>query len=295
MQKTQLELLTQEVISEKDFSKIDQLIATVISDFKNGKISKMEMSAINHSFGMEFLENTIQGYGLRKPLGYAGDFLMIDKIYTLHKSPIEKYRIWDEYFHRQSAPKAVRNRKEYFKKIIKSKFDEKKTLKIMNVASGPARDLFELSEENKDLNLEVVCIEMDEKAINFAKNLNKEYLNKISFVHKNIFRHSEKNKYDVIWSAGLFDYFDDKAFVLILKRFKSWLKPNGEIIIGNFNENYNPSRDYMELFGEWYLNHRTENELRELAEKAGFKSENIRIGKEEENVNLFLHIEMKKM
>lgn len=165
----------------------------------------------------------------------------------------------------------------------------------MNVASGPARDLFELSEENKDLNLEVVCIEMDEKAINFAKNLNKEYLNKISFVHKNIFRHSEKNKYDVIWSAGLFDYFDDKAFVLILKRFKSWLKPNGEIIIGNFNENYNPSRDYMELFGEWYLNHRTENELRELAEKAGFKSENIRIGKEEENVNLFLHIEMKKM
>jgi extracellular factor (EF) 3-hydroxypalmitic acid methyl ester biosynthesis protein len=95
-------------------------------------------------------------------------------------------------------------------------------------------------------------------------------------------------------SFGLLDYFNDKAFILTLKKMKNWLKLNGEIIIGNFNENHNPSRDYMELFGEWFLNHRTEIKLKELAEKAGFKSENVRIGKEKENINLFLHIEMKE-
>lgn len=294
MRQSKIEMLTQEIKSEKDFDKLDNLISKISTDFKNGEISKEDISKINGSFGKDFLENTIQGYGLRKPFGYAGDFLMIDKIYTFHKSSIEKYQIWDEYFHRQSAPKAVRNRKEYLKKDIKSKIKNKQPLNLMNVASGPARDLFELYEENIGLNMNTVCIDMDEAAIKYAKKLNKKYLNQITFIHKNIFRHSENNKYDVIWSAGLFDYFNDKAFILILKKFKNWLNPDGEIIIGNFNKNHNPSRDYMELLGEWYLIHRTEIELKELAEKAGYKPENIRIGKEEENVNLFLHIKLEK-
>ncbi|NOQ27662.1 MAG: methyltransferase domain-containing protein [Bacteroidales bacterium] len=290
MIQTQIETLTKKKITEIDFPEIDKLISTLSSDLNNGKITKKEILTMNQSFGQEFLENTIQGHGLRKPFGYSGDFLMIDKIYTFHTSPIEKFKIWDEYFHLQSAPKAVRNRKDYFKKIIKEKLNKYKKMNLMNVASGPARDLFELYEENKNCELNTVCIEMDENAIKYAENLNLKYLNKISFVHKNIFRHKEESKFDVIWSAGLFDYFDEKSFVLMLKKFKEWLNDNGEIIIGNFNEDHNPSRDYMEILGDWHLHHRTEIELKELAEKAGFNPNQIIIGKEKENVNLFLHI-----
>lgn len=290
MIQTQIETLTQKELSKKDFPKIDRIISDLSSDYKKGKISKEEIVAINQSFGKEFIENTIQGYGLRKPFGYAGDFLMIDKIYTFHKSQIEKYKMWDEYFHCQSAPKAVRNRKDYFKELLKTKLREYPSLNLMNVASGPARDLFEFYEENNDYEVKTKCIEMDENAINYAKDLNREYLHKISFVNQNIFKHKEESKFDIIWSAGLFDYFNEKAFVFILKKFKDWLSPNGEIVIGNFNKNHNPSRDYMELLGDWYLYHRTDIELKELAERAGFNSQNIRIGKEEENVNLFLHL-----
>lgn len=290
----QIEVLTQEVLSDKDFYKIDSFITAISSDFKQGKITKEKISLMNECFGAEFLENTIQGHGVRKPFGYAGDFLMIDKIYTFKKSPISKYRIWDEYFHRQSAPKAVRNRKKYFKKIIKSKLDKNKNLTLMNVASGPARDLLEFYEENGSPALDTVCVEMDERAIAYAKNINQKYLSKISFVHRNIFRHNDNNKFDLIWSSGLFDYFNDKAFVLVLKKFKKWLKPGGEIIVGNFNKSHNPSRSYMEIFGEWYLHHRTESELIELAKKAGFDPSFIRIGREEENVNLFLHIKLRE-
>jgi 2-polyprenyl-3-methyl-5-hydroxy-6-metoxy-1,4-benzoquinol methylase len=290
MIKTQIETLTKKDISEIDFPEIDKLISNLRSYLNNGKITKNEILTMNQCFGQDFLENTIQGHGIRKPFGYSGDFLIIDKIYTFHKSPIEKYKIWDEYFHLQSAPKAVRNRKDYFKKILKEKLKTYKKINLMNVASGPARDLFELYEENKNYELNTVCVEMDENAIEYAKNLNLKYLNKISFIHKNIFRHKEESKYDVIWSAGLFDYFDKKSFVLMLKKFKEWLNDNGEIIIGNFNENHNPSRDYMEILGDWHLHHRTEIELKELAVKAGFNPNQIIIGKEKENVNLFLHI-----
>ena len=73
---------------------------------------------------------------------------------------------------------------------------------------------------------------------------------------------------------------------------KNWILPDGEIIIGNFNEANNPSRGYMEIFGEWFLHHRTEDDLRSLAEKAGFKDTQIKIGKEDEDVNLFLHLKI---
>ena len=112
------------------------------------------------------------------------------------------------------------------------------------------------------------------------------------FVNKNILRHREEKKYDIIWSAGLFDYFNDKAFVMILKRFKDWIRNKGEIIIGNFNDNHNPSRDYMEIFGEWFLNHRTEEQLIQLAIESGFNENQVSIDREKENVNLFLHLRM---
>jgi len=291
MLQTQIETLTQAPLLKKDFPKIDNLITALSTDLENGKISKSDINAISQSFGKDFLENTMQGYGLLKPFGYAGDFLMIDKIYTYHKSSIKKYEIWDEYFHQHAAPKAVRNRKNYFKKIMNAKMEQHPKLDLMNVASGPARDLFELYETHGDYELNTTCVEMDGNAIKYAKELNQNHLDKISFVHKNIFKHREKNKFDVIWSAGLFDYFDDRTFAAILGRFKNWLKPGGEIIIGNFNENHNPSRDYMELFGDWYLHHRTESQLIALAEKAGFDAANVRVGKEKENVNLFLHIQ----
>lgn len=288
----QLTSLIGKQISTKDFPEIDKIIQTLSTDLKTGKIAKEDIDALNKNFGQEFLDNTLQGFGLRKPYDYTGDFLMIDKIYTYYKSPIKKYEIWDEYFHRQSAPKAVRNRKEYFKTILKEKFESYQEVHLMNVASGPARDLAEFYDQEKGCQLITSCIESDEHAIKYAKALNKNHLDKIQFVHSNIFKHREKNKYDVIWSAGLFDYFNDKAFIMIIKKFKDWLNPNGEIIIGNFNENYNPSRAYMEIFGEWYLHHRTEDQLRELAQVAGFKANQIHIGKEAQNVNLFLHIKM---
>ena len=284
-------LLKKGSISREDFRKIDNIVALISAQIKNNILSRSDISKINEKFPEEFIKNTVQGHGLSKPFGYAGDFMMIDKIYTYHKSDKPEYGIWDEYFHQQSAPIAVRNRKEYFKAVIHEKMVENSTLKLLNVASGPARDLFEVY-SNLPLNrtIKTTCIEMDEKAILFAKGLNKEFLSSIKFVNKNIFRHQESEKFDLIWSAGLFDYFNDKAFLMVLSRFKEWLKMGGEIIIGNFNENYNPSRDYMEIFGEWYLNHRTEEQLFDLAIFAGFKSRQIRIGKEPENVNLFLHL-----
>lgn len=272
--------------AKEEYKTLSDLINLVGARIKEETISAEELAALKQNCHFLNTTQSIMGHIRQKPFGYAGDFSIIDRIYTHDTS--EEYRRWDDYSLSSSAAQAVRNRKKYFKDSVSRKLRD--GFKLLNVASGPARDLYELYHENSQFDLRTTCVEMDKAAIEHAKQLNSNYLDKIEFINKNIFRYDSQEKFDLIWSAGLFDYFDDKAFVLLLKRFSGWLNPGGEIIIGNFNENHNPNRVYMELFGDWQLNHRTEEQLIQLAISAGFDREDIFIGQEPENVNLFLHL-----
>ena len=275
------------------YPEIDKMVATIGQLRKEGAIGEDDITTIRHFFGQDFLENTLHGMALLKKYGYAGDFMMIDKIYTGNQPENLFFQSWDKYFQNHAAPRAVRNRKAYFKKLIHQTFETHAAINLLNVASGPGRDLLELyKEKDSTKTLTTTCVEMDKNAIIYAGKLLHNYADEITFINKNIFKFDTTEKFNVIWSAGLFDYFDDKAFVFILKKFKDWVAPDGEIIIGNFNESHNPTREYMELFGDWHLHHRTRGELITLAKEAGFYENQLSIGREEENVNLFLHIKI---
>ncbi|MEM9834704.1 MAG: class I SAM-dependent methyltransferase [Bacteroidota bacterium] len=269
---------------------IGQLVKTINHNQHHATICQV-VKKLYQDLGEGFLENTVQGHGWRKPFGYAGDFLMIDKIYTRHTTKEPEYQAWDEYFHQQAAPCAVRNRKEYFKQLMHRKLQAEESLTLLNVASGPARDLAEVyADLSHPQRLRTTCVDMDKHAIAYAKQLNQPYLPYIRFVEKNVLRFQCEQKFHLIWSAGLFDYFNDKIFVFVLRRLQKFLRPDGEIVIGNFNQDHNPSRVYMETFGDWFLHHRSEQQLVDLAKKAGFRSSEISLGREPENVNLFLHL-----
>jgi len=267
-----------------DYTALDRFIEVV---------PEAAIKEFNASLSEQYLADTIHGHVLRKPFGYAGDFLIIDKIYTGHQSETAAFGKWDAYFHRHAATKAVRNRKDYFKQNMKRILGRRQgqATTLLNLASGPARDLAELYQTIDPQSLQTTCIDLDANAIEYATRLNRDWLDQIEFVHRNIFRFQPETQYDVVWSAGLFDYFDDATFASILRRIRTWANPGGEIIIGNFSEE-NPSRRYMETFGEWYLHHRSPEVLIGIAMQAGFKRSEIRVGKESEGVNLFMHLQV---
>ncbi|MCG6189765.1 class I SAM-dependent methyltransferase [Maribellus maritimus] len=278
---------------ESYYPMIDELIEKIVRYKREGILSNEDIKEISYYYGNDFLENTLQGRALLKRFGYAGDFLMIESIYKGQTPEHPFYKSWDRYFHKQAAPRAVRNRKEYFKKLILEKFENQNEIKLLNVASGPAIDLLELFQVlPSDKKLTVTCVDADKFAIEYAKKITMPFIGNIEFINKNIFRFETDEKYDFIWSAGAFDYFDDKIFVYVLKKFKNWIAEGGEIAVGNFNANHNPSRNYMEIFGEWFLHHRAEFDLINLGIQAGLKNEQMGISREAENVNLFLHINM---
>lgn len=240
-------------------------------------------------FGDALSISTMQGHVFLKPYGYSGDFEIIDRIYTKYHSPDPDLKKWDMFFHKQEGAKAVRNRKMYFIELVDSLEKTNESPIILNIGSGPGRDMFDFFQRNPTSNALFVCIDADSKAINYASSLCKSYSKNIEFIHKNIFRYRPTRNYDLIWSAGLFDYFDDNIFARLLKRLYAYAANNGEIVISNFSE-FHPSRVYMEVIGDWFLNHRSKEQLISLAKQAGVNEDNICVNSEPLSVNLFLHL-----
>ncbi len=61
------------------------------------------------------------------------------------------------------------------------------------------------------------------------------------------------------------------------------------MIIGNFNVN-NPSRKIMEVLGDWFLYHRSEEEVIKFAIQAGIPRDKAEVIKEPLGINLFLKV-----
>lgn len=273
-----------------DYELLNLTIAAMPHYLENDILSKEDLARIVEMCDFLQTPTTFMGHSKLKPYGYAGDYAIIEKIYN--QTVCDRFTKWDIYAYSHPAAAAVRNRKMYFKTILADRLSkQEQELRLLNIASGPARDLFELYSTIEADKLHTTCVEFDKRAIAYATELCESYMHKISFLNKNIFKYETEDKFDIIWSAGLFDYFDDVTFVDILSKFiHEWSTPNGEVIVGNFCTS-NPSRPFMELFGEWNLNHRSADHLYRLALEAGAEVGKIFIDKEPAGVNLFLRIQ----
>ncbi len=278
--------------SEIEWRQYDTIIKQFGLSKTNESISCNHMAALRNILKPVIASNkTIQGHIYLKPHGYAGDYELIDKFYTFHQSEDATMAKWDIYLQNFPAAKAVRNRKEYIKTILREKCQaagNDSTFEMLNLASGPARDLYEFFVENPNARLNIDCIELDNNAIQYAQSLLGTHNSQVNFINKNIFRFKTDKKYDLVWSAGLFDYFNDDIFKKLLSRFIQNVKPGGEIIIGNFCTS-NPNIEYMEML-DWILNHRNADHLSSLVEEIGISKDKFTIEKEPEGVNLFIRI-----
>ena len=272
---------------KNDYPLLDSMFQQFSQKTIQESLSKQQQASIYEAFGSALSPQTIQGWAYHKPLGYAGDFKIIEKIYNFHRSSDPQLAKWDDYFHAQKAPKAVRNRLSFFlDQLWKTKTENPTATQVLNVASGPGRDMYEALQVIGASDVRIDCVDQDINAIEFAKNLCGQFRQNINFTHKNVFRFSTNSTYHLIWSAGLFDYFNDNLFKRTIRKLSKFLKPNGRMVIGNFSPD-NPSRGYMELC-EWKLIHRNQEHLRQLAKESGFEDHQIRVEQESEGINLFL-------
>ncbi|WP_413580526.1 class I SAM-dependent methyltransferase [Bdellovibrio sp. HCB288] len=240
-----------------------------------------------------------------KPRGYAGDYEMMNQLYrdevvgkTLYDQCIHKYFVED------ASGTAVRNRSQYLAKKIRELFQDtpaEQNLKIMSIASGPAKEqqiFLQDCPEFLDRHAEFTCVDQDEESLKHAhrqlNTIDRKVQSGFGFKFsnlaiKNIISQGFPQKdYDLIYTAGLFDYFTEPIARRTAERMLDAVKPNGKIIIGNFcaeNYKYGP---FLELFLDWHLIYRTETDLLRVFDGLGSK---MWVEKEPLGVNLFIVIQ----
>jgi len=238
-------------------------------------------------------ENTLIGHGYVKPYGYPGDFRLIDKIYQFEINENPQYKKWDLFFQNQPAANAVRNRKDYFIEYCKQLVLNKENTNVLILGSGPATDVNEFLTNNFGDNK--ICfdlVDFDKYAINFSMEKNFRFNGQVSYNRINALRFNSIKLYDLIWSAGLFDYFKDKHFTFLIRKYYYCLTEGGEMVISNFSTK-NPTKRLMEVLSDWYLNLRTESDLFRIASEAYVDKEQVNIDKEDLGINLFLKVRKK--
>ena len=227
-----------------------------------------------------------------KPLGYAGDHVLIDMIYQQPVADSDTGRMMDEFFHRQKAPTAVRNRKSFFVDTFAELCQRKAAPSVLDIACGPCRDVAEaLDEAGKTAEGALFhCVDMDPRAIEYAQSIvDPSKAVQICWQATDAFRLRTKKKHDLVWSAGLFDYLNDRLAAALLRKMWDATAEKGEVIVGNFHTS-NPDRAWMEWCGDWHLIHRDEEDMRDICHRAGVPTDSIQFHYEPTGINMFLRI-----
>ncbi|OPZ60157.1 MAG: hypothetical protein BWY87_00623 [Deltaproteobacteria bacterium ADurb.Bin510] len=177
------------------------------------------------------------------------------------------------------------------------------------MACGPCLEMYDMLSEIKGhklpAKLEVIAMDQDRLALENARTRLEALLKEredvcFSFQEDNIKRlivgkdkdRDIYNEADLVYTAGLFDYLSFRAANRLIHKLYSFLKPGGLLVVGNFGT-FNPQRFIMEYGSEWYLIHRSAEEIKEMAQGLP-ENAKITVEKEPEGVNLFLNVRKPK-
>jgi extracellular factor (EF) 3-hydroxypalmitic acid methyl ester biosynthesis protein len=245
-----------------------------------------------------------------KPLGYAGDYEMVNMMFRDSlQGPNTYAKVLNFAILNQEPVNAHRNRIEILSNQLKKEaikaFKENRPFRVMNVGCGPALEVQEFLQYGELLQYcEFHLLDFNEETLNHVREKIQKvmgYTNEkpvIKFIRKSIqellkeaVRYqtgSSKDSFEMVYCAGLFDYLSNRVCKRLLELFHTWLTPGGLLLITNVHP-MNPIRYLMEHVAEWYLLYRDENEMADLVPN----HLPYRIFKDPTGVNLFLEIRKK--
>ena len=290
----------------------DESLYTTISDVFDNSLSQLARlnlwgtqnqlpsSELWNAAGHLLERGWLQNRARTKPRGYAGDWEMIGRIQdeTLCDDPLG--RLFDRYFQDQAAPRAVRNRMQLMTEWICDSVRE---------CEGPFRVSFAgsaLGVEIRDAlhsmdvldreRVSAILLDLDPAALDYAQSQLRWLLppERLILASENLFRLPDRTRAanqlansNLLLCPGLFDYLEDEAAVKMLRVFWERLAPDGRLAVFQFAP-HNPTRGYMEWFGNWYLIYRNQRQLADLAAAAGIPDGQIELGAEATGTDLFL-------
>lgn len=203
----------------------------------------------------------------RKPRGYAGDAVMMDFVYS-GRAPAGTSPLGQEIFQattRVPMGLSVLYRRALLQSTINDTIARQPSCRILSVASGHCREVEDSLLFKDGVDCEFIALDQDpETSTVVAREFAHPRLQVLTErVRSLVFGRLDLGQFDLIYSAGLYDYLPDATAMMLTARLHSMLKPGGRLLIANFlRSSY--GRGYLEAFMDWQLQYRSEDDVRSL-------------------------------
>ncbi|MGO8766292.1 MAG: class I SAM-dependent methyltransferase [Limisphaerales bacterium] len=311
-------------IVEKLSKPICETIDTFVVRFESitAKLPE-EMHPIHRSFFRRqlhpfILTSPFAQRAYHKPLGYAGDYKMIE---MMMESPYQGETLFAKVINvwllGQLLVKAHLNRiarleEKIVAETVRARNKERRA-KILNIGCGPA---FEVSHfyETRHIyaSADFTLLDFNEETLNFLRDKLTGICQTLdepasfSFIKKSVtqiikdrgesLRHQAGEGYDYIYCAGLYDYLSDNVSKALMNIFYELLAPEGLVMITNAADDCQSSKPFrysMDYMLDWNLLYRGREELADLAPDHADPA-NVKVIIEDTGTNMFLEVRKPK-
>jgi extracellular factor (EF) 3-hydroxypalmitic acid methyl ester biosynthesis protein len=251
---------------------------------------------------------------LQKPLGYAGDYEMVN---MMLRDPFEGSSLFAKlvnlWFINSPPCEAHRNRIKHLTTRLGEETErvvrEGRTARFLDMACGPAKEVqnfliqddicekaqFTLLDFN-DETLEYTGKILESIKIKHLRRTPVKMVKKsVNHILKEAFKPSQPTPdevYDFIYCAGLFDYLEDRICKKMMDYFYGLLAPGGLLLATNVTPS-NPLINTMESFMEWHLIYRNQEQMKGLKPEAAPEN-SYKVVTESTGINIFIEVRKPK-
>lgn len=151
--------------------------------------------------------------------------------------------------------------------------------RVLLLAAGGSPDLRQVEHALVDEPLAITLLDQDKDALAFSGSNLPLLRNRLSFVHANVIRGlpavAKRGPFDLVLAGGLFDYLPDRVAISVLRTaVKRLLRDGGRFVFTNIKCG-NPYQPWIEHMADWFLIHRSAEDVLDLCTAAGFKEDSV--------------------
>lgn len=245
-----------------------------------------------------------------KPLGYAGDYEMVNMMLRDPYEGSSSFAKILNYALLNTEPVvAHRNRIDFLVDMLRGeclKRVSKGKTRVFNLACGPAVEVQRFLRECDESDLaEIDLLDFNAETLEYTRDrINESRMSggretQVRYFQRSVhqlLRAATKGgdeafgDYDVVYCAGLFDYLSQRVCKRLVDLFCTMVRPGGRVIVTNVAAN-NPRKAWMEYVMEWNLIYRDNTEMEDLIpDTSPIVSSSVKA--DSTGVNLFLEIEI---
>jgi len=192
------------------------------------------------------------------PRGQQGDFETLELAYkNMPLSDGIGYYL-DKYLLDSALGVGVRERIQRLRELLRDELKARISPKVLDVACGSCREVFELAPEIKASGARFTCVDLDTEALNFSRDrfstagLLSDQVELLTYNALRMFdletAQKEFGPQDIIYSVGYFDYLPDDFLIKLLNTLYRLLRPDGKLIMA-----YKDAARYRSQIYHWLV------------------------------------------